>query len=150
MSEVVLPSPDNIPFRDIFGVPVPFSSTMSSFSHLPVMNSPSFLQNGEWVGYYNYTMDFSRTQWDPPMTGIRFTADPDNGNFAVKASGVDSVAGFTLTGSVEPNGDIQMRKDYGMFHWDWHGSMTPFGIIGTWGQRNTPRGYFWLWKREWC
>jgi hypothetical protein len=65
-------------------------------------------------------------------------------------SGIDSVAGFTLEGSVAANGDVQMRKDYSGFNWDWRASMTPFGIVGRWGRGNNPHGHFWLWKKEWC
>jgi hypothetical protein len=132
-------------------MPMPFSSTaFSSTGHLSVMTSASFVQSGEWVGYYNCTLTLKWARWDPPMKGIRFTADPDAGPYAWKASGVDSVATFTLTGSVEPDGNVVMKKDYPTYYWDWNASMTPFGIVGTWGRGNTPHGQVWLWKKEWC
>jgi hypothetical protein len=114
------------------------------------MTSASFLQSGEWVGYYNCGLNLERAHWDPPMKGIRFTADPEIGPYAWKASGIDRVAPFTLTGSIEPHGNVAMRKDYPGFHWDWTASMTPFGIVGTWGHMNVPQGQIWLWKKEWC
>ncbi|KAE9373734.1 hypothetical protein N431DRAFT_466006 [Stipitochalara longipes BDJ] len=150
-ADVSLPKPNKIPFREIFGMPVPFSSTaFSASSHLPVMTSASFLQSGEWVGYYNCTLNLKRARWDPPMKGIRFIADPDAGPYAWKASGIDNVAPFTLAGSISPNGNVVMRKDYPGFYWNWNVSIAPFGIVGTWGQGNIPHGQVWLWKREWC
>jgi len=150
-ADIFLPRPEKIPFGEILGIPVPFSSTgFSASSHLPVMTSASFLQSGEWVGYYNCSRHLVRGRWDPPMKGIHFTADPDAGPHAWKASGIDNIAAFTLTGSIAPNGNVVMRKDYPGFHWDWNASMTPFGIVGTWGRGNIPDGQVWLWKRDWC
>lgn len=152
LREISLPSPYKIPFRDLLHVPIPFSTKgFTGFSHLSVMTSTSFLESGEWVGYYSYRMNTTRTRWDPPMKGIRFTADPDVGPFALKASGTDNVGAFTLEGTVDDHGEVEMRKSYNSqgFFWDWNASMTPFGIVGTWGRGRNPHGHFWLWKREW-
>jgi hypothetical protein len=146
-----LPSPYKIPFRDLLGTPIPFSSILlSGISHLPVMASAAFLVSGEWVGYYNYSKVLA-ARWDPPMKEIRFTADPDAGPFALKASGTDNVGGFTLEGTVNESGKVKLRKTYiGQdIYWVWDASMTPFGIVGTWGRETLPYGDFWLWKREW-
>jgi hypothetical protein len=110
-ADIFLPRPEKIPFGEILGIPVPFSSTgFSASSHLPVMTSASFLQSGEWVGYYNCSRHLVRGRWDPPMKGIHFTADPDAGPHAWKASGIDNIAAFTLTGSIAPNGNVVMRE----------------------------------------
>ncbi|KAG0646359.1 hypothetical protein D0Z07_8118 [Hyphodiscus hymeniophilus] len=152
LGETPLPSPSRIPFWDLLGEPMPFSN-FSGIGHLPVMTSRSFLESGEWVGYYDYSMNLRRARWDPHMKGIRFAAAPEFGRWAFKASGSDGVGDFTLEGTVVMNGEIEMKKIYinypGQLSWDWKASMTPFGIVGTWGQRLQQHGYFWLWKRGW-
>lgn len=118
------------------------------------MTSVPFLESGEWVGYYSYSLNLThpdRVRIDPPMTGIYFTSNPKLGAGGLQASGVDSVGNFTLSGNFQANGMVQMTKTYAQgFSWNWSASMTPFGIVGYWGQGGTYQGLFWLWKKEWC
>jgi len=43
-------------------------------SYLRGMTSKSFLEDGEWIGYYYSSLLFGHGQFDPPVIGIRFTA----------------------------------------------------------------------------
>ncbi|KAF2498932.1 hypothetical protein BU16DRAFT_524952 [Lophium mytilinum] len=78
-------------------------------------------------------------------------------------TGVDSVGGFTLLGSLRETDDgrvlLHLAKTYTTVHgghaghsWEWRAWVTPFGIVGAWGNLNTDvfQGYLWLWKKEWC
>ncbi|PMD12868.1 hypothetical protein NA56DRAFT_652142 [Hyaloscypha hepaticicola] len=149
------PAPYKIPFPSLLDIPMPFSSEgFLGTSHLRVMTSVPFLESGEWVGYYSYSLNLThpdRVQIDPPMTGIHFASNPELGVGGLQASGVDSVGNFALSGNFHANGVVQMRKTYAQgFFWDWSASMTPFGIVGYWGGRGRYQGLFWLWKKEWC
>ena len=145
------PSPYRIPFQSLSGICIPFSGdNFVREAYLPVMTSVPFLESGEWVGYYSYSMNLHPARFDPPMERIQFAADPELGSYGLQASGVDSVGSFTLNGSVSENGVVEMTKTYAQgFSWKWNASMTPFGIVGAWGRGNTSHGHLWLWKREW-
>jgi hypothetical protein len=152
LGDVTPPPPYRIPFEQYFNALMPFSSSFTEHGHLAGMRTPEFLTIGEWVGFYNYSVNLRQaSRWDAPMNGIRFSLDPDTSPTSVKGSGVDSVGGFTLVGSIGRRGEISMRKHYNVqgFFWDWNASMTPFGIVGRWGRDIAPHGYFWLWKRDW-
>ena len=153
--QIQLPDPYKIPFPSLLDIPMPFSSEgFLGTSHLRVMTSILFLEGGEWVGYYSYSLNLThpnRVRIDPPMTGIHFASNPELGVGGMQASGVDSVGNFTLSGNFHANGVVQMTKTYDpMFFWDWSASMTPFGIVGYWGRSGRYQGLFWLWKKEWC
>ncbi|KAF3183856.1 hypothetical protein TWF788_005582 [Orbilia oligospora] len=73
---------------------------------------------------------------------------------AVKATGKDGLGDFVLWGKFYPKtGKVQLTKAYykgiepGTM-WNWTTFMTPFGIVGRWGDRGFG-GYVWLWKEDW-
>jgi hypothetical protein len=145
------PSPYRIPFQSLSDICIPFSGDhFVREAYLPVMTSVPFLESGEWVGHYSYSMNLHPARFDPPMERIQFAADPELGSYGLQASGMDSIGSFTLNGSVSEKGVVEMTKTYAQgFSWNWNASMTPFGIVGAWGRGNTSHGHLWLWKREW-
>lgn len=179
-SLLLLPCLPNIPFSSFTDFPIPFSGNPfqnPEKSYLTAMTSKSFLEDGEWMGCYNYSPRLGSGQFDPPMTGIYFTTSTlepedtdmaernngqDTGTLAapdknrevvqVKASGTDNVGNFTLSGEIWSSGMIDMKKTYvapTLHSWDWAAWMTPFGMVGFWGHGQAHYGYFWLWKRAW-
>jgi len=151
------PVPSRIPFAELISLPAPFSEmTQLSQSYLPRMTSASFLTKGEWVGYYTNSEGMLSVRGrfdDPPMEGIFFEATPHaeipNALELSGSGGVDLAGGFTLKGIINQHGVVVLRKSYIVHGWDWKANMTPFGIMGAWGNDNLRFGYFWLWKREW-
>ena len=149
------PSPATIPFRKFMDIPFPFKGNMfhPAFSRqiAPEKIRP-LLAEGEWVGYYSYFSMFGEdTRFDPPMTGIHFavTENSGYGGFIVNSSGVDSVGAFFLNGHVDVYGVVEVTKSYTAgYVWHWRARMTPFGIMGCWGNRRD-EGFVWIWKREW-
>ncbi|ORY17488.1 hypothetical protein BCR34DRAFT_555532 [Clohesyomyces aquaticus] len=167
-----LPSPSRIPFFDLMNIPLPFQNTAERFTtcHIEKMTTHEFL-TGEWVGYYDDLRlgmpDSRRSYLDPPMRDIRIIAGPfsptsrthcvEKTRILQGSRGVDSVGEFGLTGTVYADGRVRLQKRYlsRPWLWVWSGEMTPFGIVGTWGDgmgrvdaaRNN---YFWIWKKEWC
>ncbi|KAK6502525.1 hypothetical protein TWF506_003106 [Arthrobotrys conoides] len=79
---------------------------------------------------------------------------PDVPIIAVKATGKDGLGDFVLWGKFYPKtGKVQLTKAYykGLepgTMWNWTTFMTPFGIVGRWGDRGFG-GYVWLWKDDW-
>jgi hypothetical protein len=167
-----LPSPTKIPFATLMHMPpifesggsVPFQDTNTPFGlcHLDKMMSPDFLSSGRWMGYYSdQRWALGRRHFDPPMRDIRIlartaTKDDDSSlrNHTVidsQSRGIDAVGEFSLHGIVLDDGFIQMNKTYlsNNFSWTWKARMTPFGIVGVWGDEERFGGYFWIWKEEW-
>lgn len=162
---IPLPSPFKIPFPADF-LPIPFSEiTCQDFttSHLREMTSKSYLEEGEWVGYYSYNSDLSyHVPFDPPMTGIHLTVVPtpheseaDVQTMQITAQGRDKVGTFRLEGKISSTGEVKCKKiyDLGSWWWDWNATMTPFGIVGNWGRNEAwdqdGQGCLWLWKMKW-
>jgi hypothetical protein len=159
-----LPKPMKMPFPSFMDIDSVYRSSMESFSkcHLRQMTSPEFL-SGNWTGYYSDIRwaDHDRpatVQFDPPMRDICIIARPlfRKGQWAgtkidKQSQGVDAQGEFTLEGLVEEDGTVSIDK----FHiatswtWKWTGHVTPFGIVGSWGNQYTLGGYFWIWKEEW-
>ncbi|KAK6522253.1 hypothetical protein TWF281_002820 [Arthrobotrys megalospora] len=79
---------------------------------------------------------------------------PDVPIVAVKATGKDGLGDFVLWGKFFPKtGKVQLTKAYYKGEeagtmWNWTVFMTPFGMIGRWGDRGFG-GYLWLWKEDW-
>ncbi len=153
--ELPPPSPARMPLLSLLDLSVPFSSRgLSRARYLPMMTAPAFLEAGEWVGYYSYSLNLDVARFDPPMKGIRFTVTRDPlshpGTLGLSAPGTDNVGHFSLRGAIDQSGIVRIRKFYAAgFQWDWDGRMTPFGIVGAWGTGRSKHGHFWLWKREW-
>ncbi|KAK6342072.1 hypothetical protein TWF730_001554 [Orbilia blumenaviensis] len=87
------------------------------------------------------------TQEEPAKT-------PDVPVIAVKATARDNVGQFILWGKFYPRtGKVHLTKAYykgdeSGTMWNWTAFMTPFGIVGRWGERGYG-GYIWLWKEDW-
>lgn len=155
---ILLPYPRYMPLWAMMGLPMPFSGSHSfDEGFLKMMTSTSFLQDGEWVGYYSMGLALGSRdiRFDPPMQGIRFSAIPEPSDVfmdhvELNADGVDSIGLFSLSGFVQDDGTIRFTKTYAAgFSWEWDAQMTPFGIIGEWGRNARKFGHIWLWKREW-
>jgi hypothetical protein len=154
---ILPPSPGKMPLWTLMGLPMPFSAVHSlDDGFLKTMTSTSFLQDGEWVGYYSTGLVLGeRVRFDPPMQGIRFRAIPEASHIfpdhvELQADGLDNVGRFSLSGFVQEDGTASFIKTYAAgFSWEWDAQMTPFGIIGAWGRNSREFGNFWIWKKEW-
>lgn len=145
------PKLEKIPLKELLDFGLPFSE-LPTYGKLPMIISRSFLEDGEWVGYYNLGMDIMNASIDPPMQRIRFQTEEvdEHGKIKLKSSGVDRVGGFDLTGWVRRDGKVRINKDYAPGpQWDWDGMLGPLGIIGSWGTGGRSYGMFWIWKKEW-
>lgn len=138
-----------------------------------LLDSPSFLWEGEWQGYYSHRKaNFS----DPPMVGIRFRRPQqkhgNQGAVQLEAESCrDGFGEFRLTGTVNrdpgtgyislalrkiPTGD-RPRSHWSSSYYEWDCRLTPVGITGLWGlyspesmyEKLDRHGSLWLWKREW-
>ena len=152
---ILPPSPEKVPLWALMGLQMPFSgSTSLSEGYLKTLTSATFLEEGEWVGYYSSGLVLvvrREIRFDPPMHSIRFNVlQQSPGIFELQADGIDNVGTFTLRGHVQSIGKVSMVKTYAAgLSWRWDARMTPFGIIGAWGSGGTIFGNFWIWKKEW-
>lgn len=136
--------------------PIDFGTSFLKQQHLPVMTSANFLISGKWMGYYCYMGSFNPAinfRRDPVMENIRFRAQadyPDHCAVASVGKGRDAWGDFLLYGTVhKQNGTVQMTKQYDNgTTWAWSAIMSPFGIIGSWGEERWG-GWLWLWPAEW-
>jgi hypothetical protein len=98
---------------------------------------------------------------DPPMyLKLRFRqppSEPDRVSESIESihmhpffgKGYDGIGQFTISGECnERTGIVSAIKAYETHEWVWHGMLTPFGIVGTWGPR-WDGGWFWIWPQEW-
>ena len=148
------PTLNQIPFADLMtNIPVPFEPAAEQFNvcHLEKMANKTFLEAGEWLGYYCSPHQAAWMFLDPPMRGIFFQVEDEfQGRLLrLRASGFDAVGRFSLDGTCHTStGDVNMTKQYvGAHRWIWRGNLTPFGIAGSWDGHNA---WFWLWKADWC
>ncbi|KAH6875268.1 hypothetical protein BKA58DRAFT_379515 [Alternaria rosae] len=174
MSE--LPSPTKIPFRSFMHLPRVFGKSPAPVygdSHEPFgmchtqMFSSNFLSSGRWMGYYSdQRRALGRRRFGPPMHSVRFiareTTEPERDIKGVRSTftiidvqsrGTDAVGDFSLEGRVRHiDGYISLTKRYLSkdLSWEWEANMTPFGMVGAWGNyEGRFGGYFWIWKEEW-
>lgn len=162
-SNIRPPRGDTISFDKLFSIGQPPFTTIkgedprSTFlaRHLPIMTSPEFLSDGEWVGYYCYIHRTNEPPiWDAMMHSIHFEITADYADHcAVTTRGEDGCGSFSLLGTCHKrSGRIQMTKQYDDgTTWVWSGIMTPFGIVCSWGRNagsNRSR-LIWLWKGPW-
>ncbi|KAI9454786.1 hypothetical protein BJY52DRAFT_707886 [Lactarius psammicola] len=107
-----------------------------------------------WVGYYTTTGTVERM--DPPMFFKLYLVPPPAADAAThkvyfRGEGADNVGLFTLEGvSDTQTGVVSARKTYvGAHWWDWHGVITPFGMVGVWCIGSQNHGWWWIWPQEW-
>ena len=152
--QISVPTTESIRFRSFMDMPLPFAADIATalpFCHLASMTSKSFIEEGEWAGFYSMSIGpLHPRPFDPPMRGIRFQVcdDPELPARTLDAKGEDGVGSFRLFGKIALNtGEITLEKQYDGQgpHWDWFCLMTPFGIAGTWGSDDWG-GWVWLWK----
>jgi hypothetical protein len=154
-TSIMPPFTHDIPFPSFMNLAPPFSPDAAarlSTCHLSTMTSPEFLEDGEWAGYYCFFPRANTIHFDPPMSGIRFStsrAAADPRRLSLASDGVDGVGPFHLSGEVDPETrSIVMTKRYHGFGWNWYCVMTPYGIVGSWGEEFWG-GWLWLWKTSW-
>lgn len=148
-----------VPFLPAIRLPSPFPPGYEVVTaHLDTMVSAPFLEDDEWVGYYNYGTALNGPgAADLIMSEVRFQVETGDSEVTVSApTGHDMRLGpFTLTGSIrQGDGYVEMNNRYASgIESRWNASMTPYGIVGSWGnsgaQPLVARGRLWLWKRSW-
>ncbi|KAH9955937.1 hypothetical protein BC827DRAFT_824782 [Russula dissimulans] len=104
-----------------------------------------------WAGYYT-TLDALRR--DPPMFLELLSAEaPRNANPShvyFRGEGHDGVGTFTIEGSCNTLlGMVDATKVYATHSWEWRGVITPFGMVGAWGESGWSCGWWWIWPRAW-
>ena len=154
------PEACDVPLASLVRSPPPFfdlSDMAFTSQYVGSMVKSSFLEDGEWMGFYCHSMGLSddmRPMVDPAMTGIHFEAvgeTPGGALLVTSSNGQDSVGNFNLWESISADsGLLMMFKSYQGGHprWLWQGALTPYGMAGTWGDESYG-GWFWLWKRAW-
>lgn len=156
-ADIAVPATETIDFHHLMDMPLPFTTDATAqfqYCHLPKMTSKHFLEDGEWAGvYYARTRGGSNfPRFAPPMHNVRFRVnlDPAQPFFvSLEASGRNGLGEFSLRGRMEKeSGQMTLEQVYtgGTQKWDWTCMMTPFGIVGSWGDRRQFRGWTWLWK----
>ncbi|KAH8834348.1 hypothetical protein DL96DRAFT_1810638 [Flagelloscypha sp. PMI_526] len=160
------PTLKTLPFSSIMPLEtsIPFSvETQFPLCHLPVTTTKEFIEDGVWVGYYSYCAMSSPAPTgslliDRPMLDISFQVRTSKNPFTknllkVRGTGRDHIGPFYLSGTLAPStGKMAMIKGYiGQHSFPWEVTMTPFGILGTWGKPMSgfDGGWIWLWKRAW-
>ena len=106
-----------------------------------------------WAGYYTAGVN---EMHDPPMFFKLYLVPPPSTDAAAnkvyfRGEGADGVGSFTLQGETDTEtGVVNAVKTYvGAHLWNWHGMITPFGMVGVWGMGRAPYGWWWIWPREW-
>jgi len=128
---------------------------------------------GTWEGYYiRFGIPDINLPIDPPMTNIKFTLDCSRsaadltkqpataavlkasnaeyggGNFDIEAHLTCDDADIKIAATLAIN-----SGQGGTWSLDWDCRLTPFGIVGFWGQERQGSlqryGLVWLWKSEW-
>jgi hypothetical protein len=142
-----LPTLSSLQFPDYLNNIVPFGS-----GHDFVLESLDFLTTGVWSGHYTYLFPLRR-QVDGPMNGIQFHQDVSRTTegiiHLVAENGTDSHGSFELRLSLaEQTCKFRGSKKYhnAPWSWSWCGMITPFGLVGQWGQSGHSSGCLWLYK----
>lgn len=137
--------------------------------HVASMSQKAFIEDGDWCGYYSYdTLLMNPPHIDPAMESVKLRLHDTNSSelsseiinetsssnahslHSISGNGKDSVGNFRLSGQLFSDGRMPMTKIYDQgIHWDWDTCVTPWGIMGFWGQSDSTYGWVWLWKREW-
>ena len=101
-----------------------------------------------WAGYYTFLHTRDR---HPPMFFELRSSDPnpdaEPGYVYFYGEGQDMLGPFSLQGSCDARtGAVKAIKAYmGAHQCQWCGVLTPFGMVGRWGNI----GWWWVWPREW-
>ena len=136
---------------------MPLSGEKLVSQYVHGMTQPDFLEDGEWVGFYCYSIgvgDDDPAQIDPAMEGIHFQVTQEDASdlLLINGRGRDGVGPFGLRGRCSRrSGRVEMEKNYEatLVRWRWRGAITPFGITGSWESGPAWGGWFWIWKRSW-
>ncbi|EPS45051.1 hypothetical protein H072_1042 [Dactylellina haptotyla CBS 200.50] len=172
------PSGYEIPFESFMKLPEPFGDPAEFvWCHLEQMTSKEFLEDGKWMGYYTTRYSGRGLEYmrrDGPhqyIVDVEFKVIPDDndGNvedgvneelwfLGITGSGRDRRGEFEISGKIFPNtGKVVLEKTFSYFpplraptmrSLDWMAFMTPFGIVGYWGDIKDG-GLVWLWKESW-
>ncbi|KZM23641.1 uncharacterized protein EKO05_0007446 [Ascochyta rabiei] len=158
-----LPVPAKIPFSDFMDIPRIYRQSAELFTtcHCKYMTTPGFL-SGRWMGYYSDHRRIDRMFYiDTPMQNIHMLVHEPTEEARTRlrisavidrdTKGYDAHGDFLLSGRVRKDGLVSIAKQYlGLgVSWTWTGRVTPFGIVGAWGN-NSFGGYFWIFKEEWA
>ncbi|RDL41646.1 uncharacterized protein BP5553_01625 [Venustampulla echinocandica] len=156
------PTAIHIPFTSFMNIPLPFSLKCEedfTTAHLPAMTHPSFISDGTWKGYTLTTWDEGPEvgRFDIPISNVKFhtrTSPNDSNILEIWCEKLHSemMGRYRFRGTVERDtGKMELVKCYDPAYIDLphQAVMTPFGIIGTWGERNAGN-WLWLWKSGWC
>ena len=171
------------PLSDGYNIPAPFSRraiellgrSTSAFGSWDswyrlhndaAFSSVDYFTKGSWCGYYIH-YGAPPSLLEPPMTDIQFqvstcvrqdgSAEGGEALNILATDCVDGIDGFNISGTVTRLDDgikLSARKSYHRHPaWEWDCRLTPFGIVGRWGDIERPQGRFrgivWLWKKEW-
>lgn len=157
----VLPIPASIPFIDFMDIPNVYHNSAEMFTacHYRSMITPGFL-SGQWKGYYSDHRS-REVRVESPLLAIHMVVQEPTEEARTRlrissvisrdTRGYDAHGDFRLSGRVREDGLVSIAKQY-VVHgasWTWTGRMTPFGIVGVWGNYSFG-GYFWIFKTEWC
>lgn len=159
----LLPIPAKIPFMRFMDLPSVYrrSADILTTCHYKRMTTPEFL-SGTWMGFYSkhFTFGNRAIEVDPPMQNIQMVVHEPTEEARTRlrissvieraTRGYDAHGDFLLSGRVREDGLVSIAKQYlGLgISWTWTGRVTPFGIVGVWGD-NSYGGYFWIFKDEW-
>ena len=123
-----------------------------SLEGTPLADLPTDGGRRAWGGYYGfYARSLGTTYRDPPMILDLAVAIAQEDMIHLFGEGQDNVGPFTLSVSVaRRTGLFDGIKSYtqNQIRWDWRGCVTPFGLVGRWGDRHWG-GPVWIWPREW-
>ena len=158
-----LPTPAKIPFVQFMDIPSAHHNSAELFTtcHYRRMITPEFL-SGMWHGYYTDHRSFHHrtAHVDPAMRDIQMVVEEPTEEARTRlrisavidreTRGYDAHGDFRLSGRVREDGLVSLAKQYlaSGNSWTWTGRMTPFGIVGIWGNSSFG-GYCWIFKDEW-
>ncbi|VDB84521.1 unnamed protein product [Peniophora sp. CBMAI 1063] len=122
-----------------------------SLEGTPLHHLPNDGGRRAWGGYYGYYARSIGRYRDPPMILDLAVAVAQEDMIHLFGEGQDNVGSFTLSVRVaRRTGLFDGIKSYthDQLRWDWRGCVTPFGLVGRWGDRHQG-GPVWIWPREW-
>ena len=153
----LFPSVPDVSLHSLTDFPLPLTSMDSAHLdtfHLAEMCSPEYLEDGPWTGIWT-TDPHQHLTVERPMPAFYFrvrrhsSAQPDV--VEIRAVLKDRLGFGKIEGSVDRrSGKVPLSMapaEEGTWSSDWHWSclMTPFGIVGSYGD-DLLGGWVWLWK----
>lgn len=113
------------------------------------LDAMSISEESAWTGYYFY-VSANSTCHDPPMwiTLQKIAPSADEPDVVkLRGRGSDRAGSFSLDCRCRHStGLLVMHKAYTGHLWTYDGVVTPFGLVGRWGNKS---GWWWIWPREW-